>query len=51
MELNNFKSNEILDSELESIVGGIEIFGEDTGFIVEEDGGFLVEIVTEDGDF
>lgn len=52
MELKDFKSNKLEDSILESILGGTDIFGEDTGFIIEDESDFLVDdIIDEEGNF
>lgn len=40
MNLQDFKANELL--ELDSILGGTDIFGEDDGFIIEDDGNLTV---------
>jgi len=48
MKLDSFKTTALDQSQMENVIGGTDIFGEDIGFIGEEDGGFLVGIIEDD---
>ncbi len=37
MKIDNFKTASIGNAQLNELVGGTDIFGEDTGFIIEDD--------------
>ncbi len=37
MKIDNFKNASIGNAHLNEFVGGTDIFGEDTGFIIEDD--------------
>jgi len=50
MNLDNFKNSALDQNHLDAVLGGTDIFGEDTGFIIEDDI-LVVNIIEEDGDF
>jgi len=50
MKLDNFKNSVLDENHLDAVLGGTDIFGEDTGFIIEDDI-LVVDIIEEEGDF
>ncbi len=50
MKIDNFKNASIGNAQLNELVGGTDIFGEDYGFIIEDDIMVVNGIVDELGD-
>lgn len=50
MKFENFKNASIGNVQLNELVGGTDIFGEDTGFVIEDDIMVVNGIVEELGD-